>query len=373
MRRPGASDPTLSLRDLNRATLARQHLLERTDASIDAVIDDLVGLQAQTPHTAYTGLWSRIRGFDPERLSALLVDRSVVRLALMRGTIHMVTARDAWDLRPLVQPVLDRVQQGQFGRRLVGVDTDEVVTMGRTFIEQEPRTFKSLGDHLLTRWPDRDRFALEQTVRTHVPLIQVPPRGLWRRSGPIAHTSIEAWLGDRPEGASLTLEGMVRRYLGAFGPATVRDAQAWCGLTRLAEVFERLRPDLVTFRDAGGRELFDVPEGPRPDPATPAPPRFLYDYENILLSYADRTRALPPEIVSRVVARTNESISTFTLDGFVAGTWKVLEARGTATLEIKRLRTQTKAEGEGLASEGDALLAFLAPEATTRDVRFVDP
>ena len=373
MRPTAGSGATLTLRDLNRATLARQHLLERTDAPIEAVIADLVGLQAQTPHTAYTGLWSRIRGFDPERLSALLVDRSVVRLALMRGTIHMVTAVDAWDLRALVQPVLDRVQKGQFGRRLVGVDTDEVVTIGRAFIEQEPRTFKSLGDHLLTRWPDRDRFALEQTVRTSIPLIQVPPRGLWRRSGPIAHTSIEAWLGERPAGAPLTLEGMVRRYLAAFGPATVMDAQAWCGLTRLAEVFERLRPDLVTFRDEAGRELFDVPEAPRPDPATPAPPRFLYDFENVLLSYADRTRALPPEIVARVVARTNESVSTFTLDGFVAGTWKVIEGRGTANLEIKRLRAQTKAEAVGLAAEGDALVAFLAPEATTRDVRFVDP
>ena len=238
VRRCGATRPTLSLRDLNRATLARQHLLRRTDAPIDVVIDDLVGLQAQTPHTAYTGLWSRIEAFDPERLSARLLDRSVVRLALMRGTIHMVTARDAWDLRPLVQPVLDRVQQSQFGRRLVGVDVDEVVAMGRAFIEAEPRTFKALGDHLLTRWPDRDRFALEQTVRTHIPLIQVPPRGLWRRSGPIAHTSIEAWLGARQPRPALTIEGMICRYLGAFGPATVRDAQQWCGLTRLGEVFD---------------------------------------------------------------------------------------------------------------------------------------
>ena len=122
-------------------------------------------------------------------------------MALMRGTIHLVTARDAWGLRPLVQPVMDRVQQGQFGRRLVGVDVDEVVAMGRAFVDEQPRTFKSLGDHLLTRWPDRDRFALEQAVRTCVPLIQVPPRGLWGRSGPIAHTSIEAWLGEPPEGA----------------------------------------------------------------------------------------------------------------------------------------------------------------------------
>ena len=119
-------------------------------------------------------------------------------MALMRGTIHLVTARDAWGLRPLVQPVMDRVQKGQFGKRLAGVDLDEVVAMGRAFVDEQPRTFKALGDHLLTRWPDRDRFALEQAVRTGVPLVQVPPRGLWGRSGPIAHTSIEAWLGEQP-------------------------------------------------------------------------------------------------------------------------------------------------------------------------------
>ena len=255
------------------------------------------------------------------------MDRRVVRLALMRGTIHMVTARDAWGLRPLVQPVLDRVQKGQFNKRLVGVDLDEVVAMGRAFVDAEPRTFKALGDHLLTRWPDRDRFALEQQVRTAVPLIQVPPRGLWGRSGPIAHTSIEAWLGtppaDRPD-----LDALVLRYLRAFGPASVMDVQAWCGLTRLSEVVDRLRPGLVSFRDESGRELFDLPEAPRPDPDTPAPPRFLYDFENMLLSYADRTRAITAEVARAAAPVTQESISTFTVDGFVAGTWRVERERG---------------------------------------------
>ena len=245
----------------------------------------------------------------------------------MRGTIHLVTARDAWGLRPLVQPVMDRVQKGQFGKRLVGVDPDEVVAMGRAYVDAEPRTFKALGDHLLTRWPDRDRFALEQQVRTTVPLIQVPPRGLWGRSGPIAHTSIEAWLGappaDRPD-----LDTLVLRYLRAFGPAGVMDIQAWCGLTRLSEVVDRLRPGLMTFRDDAGRELFDVPEAPRPDPDTPAPPRFLYDFENMLLSYADRTRAISAEVARAAAPVTQESISSYTIDGFVAGTWRVERERG---------------------------------------------
>ena len=169
-------------------------------------------------------------------------------MALMRGTIHLVTARDAWGLRPLVQPVMDRVQKSQFGKRLAGVDLDEVVAMGRAFVDEQPRTFKALGDHLLTRWPDRDRFGLEQAVRTGVPLVQVPPRGLWGRSGPIAHTSIEAWLGEPPADLP-AIDAVVMRYVAAFGPVSVMDAQAWCGLTKLGEVFDRLRPSLVTFRD----------------------------------------------------------------------------------------------------------------------------
>ena len=358
----------LTRRALNRATLARQMLLERSDATVPAAIEHLVGLQAQTPHTAYVGLWTRLAEFRPELLADRLVDRSVVRLALMRGTIHMVTARDAWQLRALVQPVLDRVQASQFGRRLEGIDPADLVADGRAFVDQEPRTFKQLGDHLLERWPDRDRMAMEQAIRAAVPLIQVPPRGLWGRSGPIAHTSIEAWLGEPPK-EMLTLDAMVLRYLGAFGPASVMDAQAWCGLTKLSLVFERLRPQLVAFHDERGREVFDLPNAPRPDPDTPAPPRFLYDYENMLLSYADRSRVIDPEEVARIEVRPNESISTFLVDGRVSGTWKVGREKDHATLVIKPIRHLAAADLAALSDEGAALLRFVVAEASDRDVR----
>ncbi len=284
----------------------------------------------------------------------------------------MVTAPDAWNLRPLVQPVMDRVQKGQFGKRLVGVDTDAVIAMGRAFVDAEPRTFKALGDHLLTRWPDRDRLALEQTIRTAVPLVQVPPRGLWGRSGPIAHTSIETWLGD-PPAARMTIDTMVMRYLRAFGPATVMDAQAWCGLTKLREVFERLRPELLVLRDEGGRELFDLPDAPRPDPDTPAPPRFLYDYENLLLSYADRSRAIAPGLLPPFPVRTQESLSTFTLDGFVAGLWAIRRDRETAMLELKPFRQLSSRDVAALTDEGAALLAFAAADGSAHDVRILRP
>jgi hypothetical protein len=366
---PGA---TLSLRALNRATLDRQSLLRRSRMTVPEALERLVGMQAQTPHTAYVGLWGRIDGFRPEHLSDRLLDRSVVRLALMRGTIHLVTAEDAWGLRPIVQPVLDRVQKSQFGKRLAGVDTDALVEAGRAFVDERPRTFRELGDHLLTRWPDHDRFALEQTIRTEIPLVQVPPRGVWGRSGPIAHTSITAWLGDPPPERP-TIDAVVLRYLGAFGPASVMDAQAWCGLTKLREVFERLRPSLVVFRDPGGRELFDLPGAPRPDPDTPAPPRFLYDYENLLLSYADRSRAISAELVRGFPIRTQESLSTFTLDGFVAGTWTIRREGRTATIMITPIEQLPKRDEVTLAEEGARLLAFAAADASAHDIRIAGP
>lgn len=362
----------LSPRALNRATLERQSLLQRSATPVPEMLERLVGMQAQTPHTAYVGLWTRLEGFRAEELSGRLEDRSVVRLALMRSTIHLVTARDAWAIRPLVQPALDRMHKGQFGKRLVGVDTDAVIEVGRAYLDEAPRTFKALGDHLLTRWPDRDRFSLEQTVRTGVPLIQVPPRGLWGRSGPIAHTSIGAWLGAPPTNVP-DLDALILRYLGAFGPASVMDAQAWCGLTKLGEVFEGLRPRLMTFADERGRELFDLPEAPRPDPDTPAPPRFLYDFENVLLSYADRSRVIRPDLPRPTGSTTQESLSTFTLDGFVAGTWGVHRERDRATAVVSPLRHISEAERTALSDEALRLLAFLAARATDHDVRFAAP
>jgi hypothetical protein len=368
----GAQAPVLTRRALNRASLARQLLLERSTMSVSEVLEHLVGMQAQTPHTAYVGLWTRLQGFQPDRLSELLVDRRVVRIALMRSTIFLVTARDAWALRPLVQVVHDRMHQGQFGRRLQGVDTAAVVAAGRAFLDIEPRTFKALGQHLLERWPGHDHLALEMTVRTGVPLVQVPPRGLWGRSGAVAHTSIEAWLGGRPADW-LTLDGLVLRYLRAFGPASVMDAQMWCGLTRLREVFERLRPQLAVFRDEEGRELFDLPDAPRPGPDVPAPPRFLYDYENLLLSYADRSRAIMPERVRHIVVGQNESISTYLIDGFVAGTWQVRRERGRATLVARPLVRHSKREERALLEEAEGLLAFLAGDLASRDVAIGSP
>lgn len=341
----------ISLKALNRATLDRQLLLRRSSLPLMDALEHLIGLQAQTASSWYHGLWSRIEGFDPVELSALLEDRSVVRMSLMRSTIHLVTAKDALFLRPLVQIVSER------GPKLSGVDLAELITAGRALVDAKPMIFSELGRQLAAQWPSHRAADLAHTVRAYVPLVQVTPRGLWGRSGLAAHTTVENWLG-RSVDASPSVDEMVLRYLAAFGPATVKDAQTWSGLTRLAEVFNRLRPQLVTFTDEAGRELFDLPDAPRPPEDTPAPPRFLYDFDNLLLSHHDRTRVVTRDWLNTARPINGVLPRIFLVDGFTAGTWTVTNG----TLEIRPYRKLTKKDTKALEKEGVELLKFAAPD-----------
>ncbi len=344
---------TLSRRALNRATLDRQLLLRRASLPLLDAVEHLVGLQAQTPHSWYHGLWCRLNDFDPDAFARLLVDRAVVRMALMRSTIHLVTAADCRWLRPLVQPVIERSTAGAFGKRLVGIDADKLIAAGRELLEDRPMIFSELGRALAERWPDRDPAALAQAVRAWVPLVQVPPRGVWGRSGRPAHTTIESWLGAGVDPAP-SVDRLVLRYLAAFGPASVRDAQTWSGLTKLAEVFTRL--DLVRFRDEDGRELFDLPDAPRPDPDTPAPPRFLYDFDNLLLSHDDRSRVLTAEAAALRYAVANVLPGMLLVDGFTVGEWKLTGS----TLTIRPYTRLSKKDKAAVTAEAALLLEFAA-------------
>src|ERR671919_349549 len=245
----------LGPRELNRATLVRQMLLRRRKLSAVEAIEHLVGMQAQAPAPPYVGLWTRLEDFHPDDLARLILERLAVRVALMRNTVHLVSARDCLALRPLVQPVIDRGLYGNRAHRagVEGVDIEALSAAGRALLEERPRTAKELGEILRERWPERDPASLARAIRHLLPLVQVPPRGVWGKSGPAAHTTAEAWLG-RSLDSDPSLEEMVVRYLGAFGPATVKDAQTWSGLTRLGEVVERLRPRLRAFSDEHGRD-----------------------------------------------------------------------------------------------------------------------
>jgi len=345
----------IGTRALNRATMARQLLLRKESRPAIEVIEHLVGMQAQAPNAAYVGLWSRLDGFQASELANLMADRSVVRTSLMRATIHLVTARDCTRLRPVLQRVLERHWAGSpFAKNLVGVDYEELLRLGRKLLAERPRTRAELAPLLSDRWPERDPDSLVYASTFLTPLVQVTPRGVWGSSGPAAWTPVESWLGE-PVGADVTPEETVLRYLAAFGPASVMDVQAWSGLTRLKEVVERLRPKLITLRDERGRELFDLPDAPRPDPETPAPPRFLPEYDNVLLSHADRTRVNDLKRQIPLPPGNGAMMGNLLVDGFYRGMWRITKQ----TLTVSPFVALSKKDTNAIAEEGARLLTFV--------------
>jgi hypothetical protein len=370
----GGSGPgdVLSPRALNRATLERQLLLRRAKLSAFDAIEHLVGMQAQSPLAPYVGLWTRLEGFQPDELVRLMTAREVVRIALMRNTVHLVTAEDCLMLRPLMQVIFDRDLRVNttFARLLRDVDVEALTAAGRALVEERPRTNTELGALLRERWPERDASALVFAIRSQVPLVQVPPRGIWGKGGQVTCTSAEAWLG-RPLAADPSPDDMVMRYLAAFGPATVKDVQQWCGLTRLREVVGRLRPRLATFRDEAGNELFDLPDAPRPDPDTPAPVRFLPEYDNLYVSYADRTRLIS-EAHYRTLRATERLVrGSVLVDGFFRGLWQISRQRGVATLHVESYGPLSDHDRDTVAEEGMHLLTFAASNAKAREIEFI--
>ncbi len=370
-RRPVAQ-AALSWRALNRATLARQSLLARSPVSPLAMIEQLVGLQSQAPEPPYFGLWTRLERFAPAELADLIEKRRAVRLALMRSTLHLVSAADAPFVRALLQPAVARPFASLWNHQLAGVDVDRLLALGRDLLGERPLTFARLGAGLALHFPGRDAAALAQALRAHAALVQVPPRGLWRQSGAAAHTLLETWVGrgtDSPPGIPYRLERLLERYLGAFGPASVRDAQAWSGLTRLGPVFESMRSSLLSLRGPEGEELFDLPGAPRPDADAVAPPRFLGEWENLLLSYADRRRVVDPQYAPRVFTRNGQVFATILVDGFVRGAWRLERSGNRCTLAIRPFRRLGRDQRGALLDEGERLLRFAAPEVDGADIR----
>lgn len=357
------SAPVLTQRALNRALLERQHLLRRRTASAAEEIEHLVGMQAQVPNSPYVGLWTRLEGFQPNQLAELISTRRAVRLGLMRNTIHLVTARDALGQRPLYQSLFERGwKTSHFCRNLAGIDTSAVIAEATVLMKERPRTFAELGKLLQRRWPDRDATSLAYATRYLVPIVQVPPRGIWAKSAQPSWTSTDLWLG-RPLASKPSIDKLIVRYLAAFGPATVADVAAWSGLSGLRDPVERLRPKLRTFQDERGRELFDLPDGPLPDPETPAPPRFLPEFDNLLIGHHDRTRVIEHAYRHVIFA------GTLLVDGFVHATWSIKRERESATLTVEPLKRLTGADRAAVSEEGTRLLEFVAGAVAKRDVR----
>ena len=361
----------LSRRALNRALLERQLLLARSHVAARDAIERLVGMQAQVPLDPYIGLWTRLDGFRTDELAKLITDRRAVRIGLMRGTVHLVTARDALAIRPVVQPMYERmfvsarddVGVPTFTSRLAGLDMKAVLAAGRKLVDETPRSAAELRPLLKKRWPERDADALAAAVHFHLPLVQVPPRGVWGKTAQPRHALLQTWLGRELAGDG-TPDKLMLRYLRAFGPATVADARTWSRLTGLREVFERLRPSLRTFRDEKGRELFDVPDGPLPDPDTPAPPRFLPEYDNVFLSHDDRSRIVRDDVRWSQRTVMEGRFGTVLVDGFIEATWKIVREAGTATLRVESVAPLTRRDMDAVAEEGERLLTFTDPDAS---------
>ena len=358
-------DKVLSRRVLNRSLLARQLLLARADVSAASAIEHLVGMQAQSPAAPYVGLWSRLEGFRPEQLSHLIETRKAVRIALMRSTIHLVTARDCVALRPVMQGPVER-SLGNYRKQIEGVDREALVAFAADLLEKEPRTLGDLEEVLSKRWRSRDPHALAMAVRCWLPLVQVPPRGLWGRSGRAVHTTVDSWLG-RPVGSSTKPGRAIARYLASFGPASVGDIQTWSGLSGVREVIEKMGRRLRTFRDEDGVELFDVPDGFLADPDGMAPPRFVPEYDNVLLSHADRRRVIADGYRNRIFTK-----GAVLVDGYARGRWWFVRKGSNTTVVIEMFEKLGRSDRAGVEEEADELLRFAAPDGN-HDIKVTRP
>jgi hypothetical protein len=358
--------PVLGQRTLNRALLARQWLLERQPrgTSTADAIEHLVGLQAQAPLSPYVGLWSRLDAFDPGDLATLLLERRAVRTWVMRATIHLLTADDVLWMWPLTHPaVAGAWRSSQFARGLDPVQLGEILELGRTLVEERPRTRAELALLLAERFPGAPPDSLVYSVSYNVPVLQPTPRGVWGSTGPASLTTIDAWLG-RPFDEQAPIDDLVLRYLAAFGPATVADMQAWSRLTGLRPAFERLRGGLWMYRDERGRELFDLPDAPLPDPDTPAPIRFLPEYDNALLGHADRTRIIPKGRRIPLPPGDGARLGTILLDGMLAGEWHLERERdgARATIVVEPYERVDAGTRRAIEAEGLELLGLIAPD-----------
>lgn len=374
----------LSRRALNRATLCRQLLLERGPARPFEAVHALAGLQAQAPLAPHVALWSRLADYSPAELDELYDARRVVRANLMRATVHLTTADDALRWQRTLAPVGERSVQAAFGRRLTGIDLKALTSTAEKLLREEALTTAELGRRLAELFPGYDADALAYGARGRLALVHVPPRGKWSAAGGTTRqTDFAAWLGRPPEPAAGP-DAMVLRYLAAFGPASVQDAQTWSGLTRLSEVFERLLPHLVVFRAEDGRTLYDLPDAPRPCESVAAPVRFLPEYDNLFFGYADRTRFVPdlrkPPIPPGNGARTG----TVFVDGEWRAVWRITlptPARRAASGKAKGAAAEDAGSGAaaltvtlfgdvgaeaaaGIEREGHELARFIAGPGT---------
>lgn len=357
---------TLTDRVLNRTLLERQHLLERSTFTTPRMCEHLIGLQAQDVPPPFVGLWSRIADFDPATVSDGVDDRSLVRITLMRGTVHLVTPLDALRIAPHIQPELEKVpfRKGFNFGAMVGMDPDEVRARGEEVLGDEPMAAAQMRARAAELWPDRDAGAVLQTWLYQLPVLQTPPRGRWKDNSRPVWSRVEPWLG-APLDPTYPLAELLLRYLRAFGPATTSDMQAWSRLTGIKQAVDQLGERVRAYTDARGRTLYDAADAALADPDRPAPVRLLGWYDNLLLSHKDRSRVIPEGGASHP-AWSRLNVSSILIDGFVAGVYKIFPRAGVAELRASPTRPWTRFERAEFDAEAHALLGFLEPDLTPR-------
>jgi Winged helix DNA-binding domain len=346
------SERVLSTRELNRALLARQLLLERSPLPLDAALEQVAGLQAQYAPSPYVGLWSRLRDFRRDQLTRALEDRRAVQATLLRSTIHIVSAADyppfAEAIRSARRDWWTRVARSQ----LEGVDVEAAAALVRERLADGPARQAELTRLLADKGYPR---AVWNGVGLWVDMVRVPPSGTWERRRADLYGLAADWLGPWQVDAADALEHLVRRYLAGFGPASLVDLGSWAGmpLTRLRPVLERV--GTRRFRDERGAALFDLPRAPLPDPGTPAPPRFLSTWDANLLVHARRTQVLPEHHRPRIFhTRAPHSFPTFLVEGAVAGTWRHDQGR----VRLEPFEPLPRATRRQLETEAERLAAF---------------
>ena len=362
----------ISNRVLNRTLLDRQHLLTRSGMTPAQMIEHLIGLQAQDVMPPFVGLWSRLTDFDPNSVSTGLEDRALARVTLMRGTIHLVSALDARRMRPHFTPLLEAApfRPGFFFGATVGMDIDEVRSRGVELFQSGPKKSADIRDWAKECWPDRDPGAVVQAMYYLLPLLQIPPRGKWKQNNRPVWSDIESWLG-APLIHDYPLDDLVLRYLRAFGPASTMDMQAWSRLKGFKSVVDRLGLQLRTYKDERGRVLYDTAEGELVAGDVDAPPRFLGWYDNVALSHDDRSRIVDLNLAAGSTGPAEGNVSTFTLDGFLAGSYKVNVQKTGASLTISPGRQLSESERQQLSDEGESLLRFMEP-GHSHDIEFCE-
>ncbi len=357
----------LSRRQLNRTLLARQHLLQRATLDSATVIESLVALQSQIPNPPYIGLWTRLRRFERDELTRLLETRQVVRAPWLRSTLHLVTAADHQRFQAVIQPALARGLRSFFGARARGLDIERLIQIARPYLEAESPAIGALRDQLLEHVPDRDKQAMAYAVRSYLPLVQVPPSGTWGVGTRATYTTAESWLGP-PEPADLG--ALFRRYLAAFGPASVMDFQTWTGMTGLKTQLAATVDELVVYRDEAGKACYDLPGLAIEDADAPAPIRFLPEYDNILIAHKDRARILPEEQRKKVFVSAGRVLGSVIIDGFVGAIWSMRREKARAVLQVSLFESPGDEARAAIREEGLALLRFIVDDADEFSVEF---